>query len=124
MFMASACRADGRSRLSLDAVFPCPKAGHRQLVLSRYEHREGLVYGRTFDMPAGAAREMSVIVRVGGHSYFPKAEIKSFGKQNVQQANLIAARHSSSQIGKGIRESDVSINLQKNAVIRAGDILR
>lgn len=51
---------------------------------------------------------------VRGFCHFPEAEIQSFRKQDVQQADPVGARGSGSQMGEGVGEADRFIDLQQD----------
>ena len=54
--------------------------GHGQGGLCFYHHCQRLIDGIAFNMPAGQARKLEIVMRVGGFGHFAEPEIKAFRK--------------------------------------------
>ena len=90
-----------------------PEPCHRQRGL-RLDHLcQCARHGLAFDMPSRQAGELEVVMGVGSPCHLAEAEVQSLGKQHVQEADPVLARHTRMQMREGFGEPDLVIHFQQ-----------
>ena len=80
----------------------------------RFDHLgKGQVDCIAFDMPARQARQLEMVMSVGGFGHLAQAKIETLCKDHVQQADPVPAGRAGAQMREGVGKSRRPVHIQK-----------